>query len=396
MTDLDVDAMSRLYLASWKGATFNYTDENVGYLVRVVPQGYRPEPLPDVEKMGPVELVQILDLPSHRRRLAAQRELIRRRLVRVATGPLQSLASNMAKPTASRVAAVFALKQGLGTASHDFLVQLSRDASIREYALRALADRKPEIDSRSLVPTVEALGDASPRVRRQAANSLARLGDAEAAPKLAGLLGDNDPLVAHTAVQALIAISAADACFAVVDRTDASPAQCAGAVRVLQSLHQARVVDGLLKRLATEQNLVRRQGLLTALCRLHFQEGTWKGNSWGTRPDTSGPYYQPEPWAASERIASTLKALLAHAGAEEAAILVSELNRNKIQLDGSLETIVAMANKDRTMLPAAVGQLSRCSTIPAAAIPLLVRAATADDTAPIVRCAGGLGPREGR
>ena len=207
---------------------------------------------------------------------------------------------------------------------------------------------------------------------------------------------DGYPLVVHTAVKSLVALSAADACFAVIDRTDASPAEHAGAVQVLQALHQAPVVEGILKRLANDQNLSRRKGLLTALCRLHFQEGTWTGNSWGTRPDTSGPYYQPETWAASEQIATRLKALLAHAGAGEAAFLVAELNRNKIQLDGTLETIVAMADKDRTLIPAAVGQLSRCATIPAAAVPVLIQAATADDTSPGRSCPGGPGPGQGR
>src|SRR5690606_26439664 len=52
VTDLDVDAMSRLYIASWKGATFTYNGEDVGYVICVRPSGYRPEPLPDFEALG--------------------------------------------------------------------------------------------------------------------------------------------------------------------------------------------------------------------------------------------------------------------------------------------------------------------------------------------------------
>src|SRR5262249_30195585 len=40
VTDCDIDAQSRLYIASWKGATFNYNGPDVGYLVRLVPHGY--------------------------------------------------------------------------------------------------------------------------------------------------------------------------------------------------------------------------------------------------------------------------------------------------------------------------------------------------------------------
>ena len=44
-TDADVDAMSRVYCASWKGATFNWEGPDVGYIVRVKPKGFKPEPL---------------------------------------------------------------------------------------------------------------------------------------------------------------------------------------------------------------------------------------------------------------------------------------------------------------------------------------------------------------
>ena len=93
------------------------------------------------------------------------------------------------------------------------------------------------------------------RVRRQAAVSVARRGDVVAAAQLAALLDDSDPVVAHTAIQSLISLSAAEACFDVIDRTDASPAKRAAAVQVLQALHQESVVAGILKRLVNEQSL---------------------------------------------------------------------------------------------------------------------------------------------
>jgi len=39
-TDADVDGLSHLFQASWKGSTFNWAGPNVGYIVRVSPQGF--------------------------------------------------------------------------------------------------------------------------------------------------------------------------------------------------------------------------------------------------------------------------------------------------------------------------------------------------------------------
>ncbi len=215
--------------------------------------------------------------------------------------------------------------------------------------------------------------------------SLARLGQTEHADALTALLDDPDPLVAHTAVRALQSLHADAACFAVLDRSEANPAERLGAIRVLQSLHETDVVDGLIQRLECEEVPARRMELLAALCRLHDREGNWKGDSWGTRPDTSGPYYQPEPWKATPRITQALKAALEQASGAEAAFLFNELNRHKIRIESSLETIVAMASKDPTVIPAAVGQLARGKTIPPNAIPLLVRVASASETEEAVR-----------
>ena len=48
-TDLDVDANSAIYAASWRGATFTWTGPDVGFIARVTPKGFHPEPLPDFD-----------------------------------------------------------------------------------------------------------------------------------------------------------------------------------------------------------------------------------------------------------------------------------------------------------------------------------------------------------
>lgn len=385
VTDLDVDASSRLYVASWKGASFTYVGENVGFLVRLTPKGYVPEALPDFAKASPTELVRLLESPSHRRRLEAQRELVRRGLNEEATRNLMALAKGQSKPLASRVAAIFALKQGLQAESIGRLVELAKDDSVREYAIRALCDRTTELEGVPAEPFLAGLADTNPRVRREAAFAMARLGRTQYAEALTQLLDDVDPVVAHTATQVLKRLSAAEACFSVLDKTGASSAQRVGALRVLQALHKPSVVDGLLARLGQEADSARRWGLLTALCRLYYTDGQWKGDSWGTRPDTSGPYYQAEMWDQTSKIAVGLTDALKRAKGADASFLVSELTRHKVQLDGSVDLIVALAVKDPLLISPAAAQLSRSDRIPVEAIPFLVNAATDDSTADIPR-----------
>src|SRR5207245_2695792 len=104
--------------------------------------------------------------------------LLRRGLKGETVKAVEALAADAGKTPAPRVAAVFALKQGLRDQSVAFLARLAGDASIREYALRALTDRKDELAGVPAQPILAGLRDANPRVRRQAAESIARLGSA--------------------------------------------------------------------------------------------------------------------------------------------------------------------------------------------------------------------------
>jgi putative heme-binding domain-containing protein len=144
------------------------------------------------------------------------------------------------------------------------------------------------------------------------------------------------------------------------------------ALKVLSGVHKSEVVTGLIERIAKAADPTLRQGILAALCRLHFKEGEWKGDSWGTRPDTRGPYYQPEAWSETPKIAVALKDALAKATPEEAAFLVKELNRNRIQFNEAQQRILALAKQDPKVLPELAAQLAGAEEIPAEAVPLLV------------------------
>lgn len=402
-TDLDVDASSRVYAASWKGATFNWAGMDVGYIVRVTPKNFQAPALPDFANATDAVLVKLLESPSHRTRLEAQRTLIRRssppsplngeragvRGENATTTAVFQLASDKTKPLPSRIAALFALTQSLGAKAHASITPLTADASIAPWVLRALTDDERTLAASTAAPVVAALKSPDARTRKEALVAAARLGSnlpARNLPDLLPLLTDPDPVVAHTAMRALIALRASDACLAAVDRTD-SPALRETALRVLRLLHEPKVVDALLARLAKETDFTRRQGLLTALARLHFLEGKWTGTSWGTRPDTRGPYFQPEEWSESKRIADTLTAVMAKADAKEAVFLAGELNRHRLEGGASLDKLLALEQQDPSVEPVLVQQLARAQTVPPGAHALLARNATAEATVPAIRAA---------
>ncbi|MCB1226663.1 MAG: heme-binding protein, partial [Verrucomicrobiales bacterium] len=152
-----------------------------------------------------------------------------------------------------------------------------------------------------------------------------------------------DPVVAHAAIHAAAVRKLDRHLFSALDEGQGHPS---GPLRALQLLHTPGVVGGLIDRLGKTSNSELRRGILAALCRLHFQEGAWKGDSWGTRPDTRGPYYQPEPWDETERIAAVLKQALESSSPDEAAFLIQVMRLNRIQSDDALARVLALAQRD--------------------------------------------------
>ena len=371
-TDADVDASSRVYVSSWKDGTFNFSSPHVGFIARVVPKGFKPEPLPDFAKIPETELLKVLESNSHRRRLEAQRELLRRGLPGDAVRLLKQLARETSKPLASRVAAVFALKQGLGSRAHGFLETLISDPSIAAWAIRALSDRLDQFEGVSSHPIQSGLESVDARTRKEAVLAVARLGRAELASMLTRVLSDPDPLVAHTAIEAMIRLRGEKPALALLDNPSATEGQREAALRVLQALHEPSVVEALIERLQKAATVPRRLELVRALSRLYSVEGVWKGDSWGTRPDTRGPYYQPEKWAFSDRIGEALLAALNRASAEEAADMSTEFGRHRIKPGDALGKLVVLAQQNAAVLPTLARQLAQEDSIPVPAIPLLV------------------------
>lgn len=392
-TDADVDGMSRLYQASWKGATFVWEGPDVGYVVRVTPKGYVPEPLPDFEKADVATLVRLLESPSQVRTLEAQRTLLRRPGTPEMRDALLVLAKDAAKPLPARVAALYALTQRGVKADQagailPLVTPLASDPALQRFVLRALGDMGLDKGQKGVAPaSIYSAGLKSPdaRTRLEAIVGATRQNLASQARGIAPLLGDADPVVAHTAFQGMARLKGWAACFELLDSKDATAAQKTGALRALMRMHEPEVVKGLIARLAAADTPETRAGLVGALARLHFHEGPWKGDSWGTRPDTRGPYYQPEPWEQTPVIAAALQAQLKKAPPAEVPAMIRELKRNRVNFEDSLERLLASADKDASVLPELVSQLVAAEAVPAGAVPLLLKALKSEDADTVAR-----------
>jgi putative heme-binding domain-containing protein len=332
-TDIDVDGSSHIFIASWRGATFTYAGPKVGYIIRVTgPRGRDTWAVPDLKVVGSDRLVPYLAAPSQVLRLAAQREILRRGDKAAVRKSLETLATADG-PLAPRVAAIFTLGQLLGRDSIATLVKLAAESSVREFALKALADRREDAASIPARPFIDGLADSNPRVRLQAVVSLGRLGKAEAAAELVARTGDDDPLVAHVAVKALVALNAVPACLATLG--PATPKLAPGAARALQAMHCSEAVNGLIAKLASSPDSATRRIAFQVLCRLDHREGDYTGDWWTTRPDTSGPYYKPITWEQTQNIERALGGALKRADSHTAGEMLVDLVRNKVELEGA-------------------------------------------------------------
>jgi putative membrane-bound dehydrogenase-like protein len=346
-TGMDLGPDGRLYVASWRGGEASvYIGPQVGFLACVAPPGWSPASRVEPKTLALGELIDGMCGSRAVSCFHCQREILRRGRSSATTQALTDLAFDRSRPLHARVAALFALKQLDGAASHGALCQLAADDAVREFALRALADRKTEIRGVEAAPFRAALADRSPRVRAQAVIALARLGDVGAAPGIIPLTArpegspmptrrpvnaqpDPDRTVPHLAARALVALHAVDACLEAIDGPHRE-----GALRTLRSMHDPKAVEGLIKKLATAHSSQVRRDVLATLVRLYHREADYDGSWWGIRPDTTGPYFDPREWQSSGRIASVLKAAVLEGDGETARFLRSELARRRVPLTG--------------------------------------------------------------
>jgi putative heme-binding domain-containing protein len=357
VTDLDVAPSGAMYAAAWAGAGFK-GDPKKGYVVRVTPKDWTPRPVPDLAKTKSADLVRLLADPSANLRFYAQRELLERPDAATVKPMLLAGVKNATLSPASRVAVLFTLAQ-LET-DPAALLALANDDVLREFALRAAADRLPRLAKANLplAPFTTALQSGTPRQQAAAAVALGRLGNPAAAPALLAVAFQKPPpedpsaqpadvkpkdknkvatggkaprhatpnagiVVPHLAFQALVRLRAVDACLAAVG----TPAEDL-ALWALSSLHEEKAVDGLLAKWKATPETGRQEKIITTLARLYQQEAEYKGDWWwSTKPDTRGPYYKPVTWSASPRIAAALETE-AQAGTPERKEFLAQLNES--------------------------------------------------------------------
>jgi hypothetical protein len=147
-----------VYVTSWRGGKFNYAGPDIGYVARLTPKGYTPPPVPEFAKLSNAELVKLLRSPSARTRLEAQRTLLRHD-PRPQRAALEALASDGSAPLASRVIALFTLKQAFGDAARAVFEKLATDSTLAPFAIRALTDNDGQLSRVSAEPLLVAPGE---------------------------------------------------------------------------------------------------------------------------------------------------------------------------------------------------------------------------------------------
>ncbi|MEP2777423.1 MAG: HEAT repeat domain-containing protein [Luteolibacter sp.] len=355
--DIDVDGSSRLYLADWRNGKFIYDKtKEVGMIHQVLPPDWKKAEFPDLKKMDDAALVEMIASDSAVMRLEAQREMIDRGQKDIFSRRLVEIAGDGSADLFKRVAAIFTCKQLYGSKANTPLAKLAEDPAVREYILRALADRKSQLEGVDPALFVKYLNDENPRVRVQALNGLARLESKEAAAAILDSMADADldpgevesserRIVPHVAVKTLVSLGADEACLESVK----NPSERGIALRALQEMHTATAVDGLISVIggAEDQPLI--VDALTALARLYFTEAEWDLEEWWhTRPDDRGPYYRPTEWEETGKIREAIERYFPKISEEHRSAFISMLAKNripvsKLKLDGLDPLMIALS-----------------------------------------------------
>ena len=318
ITDVDVDGSGRLYLSAWDGAGYSGSEKK-GYVVRATPPNW------ELEEYAPSKSLDLagleLRLRSHSAvaRLDASQALLKRAKGEASDVALR-VAQDRSAPLFVRVAGIFTYAQIEGAAGVEALIALSGEGLVREFALRALADRVAVCPTVPVEPFLVGMLDPSTRVRAAATVGLGRLKSTPVTmqallsvpvpdtfrPPPTGREGphatpNSDILLPHLAVRALVAQDAAVEAAHVVSEADLENDETPTlALWSLRCMHQPGVAKTLIAdfgRAHQAGSKRTRLAILEALARLYHKEAPYDGSWWwNTRPDTHGPYYKAIAW----------------------------------------------------------------------------------------------------
>ena len=368
-TDIDVDGRSNLYLADWKGGRFNFANgKPVGRIHMAKLKGYQAPAVPNLKTAKPLELVDWIAGPSASIRLQAQQYLLQKELSKAVIEKLKNITQDKSVHLHMRVAALFTLKQGMGAKSHAFFVKLLADATIRAYALKALADRKSQLANISPEVIAEHLADSDPKVRLQATIALRRLNKfskpaTEKLIQMAVAEWDSDSVgelgtlpLPHLASRALASLGQ--------NHQEARrlylEAFKAGDVAVQKALSyalnkiydpelvQAMIIELGAKQWSDESRLI----ILGILARLSHQEKEWDVKSWwGTRPNDKGPYYKAVKWDLTPAIIAAIEKNFTRFNAESQLkvldlFALNQISASSLKLEG-VDTVFSALEASR-------------------------------------------------
>ncbi|MFT5129793.1 MAG: hypothetical protein ACI8W8_003422, partial [Rhodothermales bacterium] len=332
--DIDIDGSSQIYVCDWNGGNFGYNGTNVGRVTLIRPQALQQAAFPDLLKASDKELLAHVSSQSAVLRTNAQHEILKRGPKTIFRDGLVKAAADEAAKLHGRIAALFTFKQLLGIQANATLLELAGSDAMREFALRALADRKGELAGVTTAPFLKGLRDSNPRVRLQSVIALSRLGDTSAAPHILPLgvpqKVDHNQAIPHVAAKAVVSLNAVDACLKVLADTLIRPV----ALRCLQEMHDPRAVDGLMAAFRTTEDADLKAGIMTALFRLYHKEKRWEPKGakdwWHTRPDDRGPYFAPITWEQSPKIKAFIESNWNAFDQPRQVGLLKELTRNRL------------------------------------------------------------------
>jgi putative heme-binding domain-containing protein len=317
VTDLDIDGSGRMYLSAWDQAGYS-GNPSKGFVVRAVPKNWQYKPFPNVRKASVKQLIALLKSESAVARQSAQQELLTRPAKEVSKASLK-VTQDTKLPVYVRIAGMYTYSQVAGADGIQNLVKLTEEAAMREYALRAISDRKGNAAAVPLEPFLKGLQDPSVRVRVAATVGLGRLGRPEVAeailktridaPFVAPEKGTEGPhatpnsalIPGHIAVRSLVELNAVDACISAINTNPTL------ALWALRYLYDTKAVKGLIAAYDKSNDPKLKKELLVTLARLYKKEAPYDGSWWwSTRPDTHGPYYKGITWEGSDEIRSLL------------------------------------------------------------------------------------------
>ncbi len=327
VSDLDIDGLGSMYVTSF-GSNFRY-EEDRGDVYRLKSKtSVTSIGLDKIEELSDVELIELFNKNSHTVHQEVQFEVLRRGVSDEMIDGLQTVIKDRQLSVINRVAALFTLKQLQGMSCHSFISSLFEDRSIREYAIKALADRTSELKNVEAQQFIHFSIDDNPRVRVQVAIALGRIGGKVAVGELLKLTNDDEFFVRHLARKSLEKIRPISACLKYVETQTVHDIQ--GALQVLYSIYDLNVLKGLEGILDASKSEDKKMAVVKALFRLYFKEHKWNGSWWKTRPFNQGPHYKGVPWKGTALVDEILKRHISSLPKKNQMELAGDVLRNRL------------------------------------------------------------------